>query len=81
MVLWPFRARELGSAWRAAAKHLKVGELSITPCQSRHGGPSRDIQVKSRTLAEAQKRGHWKECRLAFADADPQCSWQVARTL
>ena len=31
-----------------------------TPYQNRHGGPSRDIQMKLRCLAEVQKRGHWK---------------------
>ena len=60
VALWSFRSLEFSNAWRAAAEHLKVGELCVTPYKCRRGGPSRDIQMKLRTLEEAQKRGHWK---------------------
>ena len=58
VALWSFRAREFSNAWRAAAEHLKVGKLCVTPYQCCHGGPSRDIQMKLRTLEEAQEKGH-----------------------
>ena len=60
VALWSFRALEFGNAWRAVVEHLKAGELCVTPYRCRHGGPSRDIQMKLHTLEEAQKRGHWK---------------------
>ena len=58
--LWSFRAQEFSNAWRAVVDHLKLAVLCSTPCQGRHGGPSRDIQMKLRSLEEVQKRGHWK---------------------
>ena len=58
--LWSFRAQEFSNAWRAVVDHLKLAVLCSTPYQCRHGGPSRDIQMKLRSLEEAQKRGHWK---------------------
>ena len=58
--LFSFKAREFGEAWSAAVAHLGVGETCTTPYQNRHGGPSRDIQLRLRDLLEVQKRGHWK---------------------
>ena len=31
-----------------------------TPYQNRHGGPSRDIQLRLRGLLDVQRRGHWQ---------------------
>ena len=39
---------------------MGVGDLSTTLYQCRHGGPSRDIQLRLRDLAEVQRRGHWQ---------------------
>ncbi|CAE7231430.1 gag-pro-pol [Symbiodinium sp. CCMP2456] len=36
----------------------KIGD--VHPYRLRHGGPSRDIALRLRTLAEVQKRGRWK---------------------
>ena len=58
--LWSFPAQEFSNAWRAVVERLKLAVLCSTPCQCRHGGPSRDIQMKLRSLEELQKRGHWK---------------------
>ena len=58
--LWSFRAHNFSNAWRAVVDHLKLAVLCSTPYQCRHGGPSRDIQMKLRSLEEVQKSGHWK---------------------
>ena len=58
--LWSFRAAQFSAAWSSAIEHLALGSLCTTPYQNRHGGPSRDIQLKLRTMEEVQKRGHWK---------------------
>ena len=46
--------------WRSAVSFLWCNSLCHTPCQNRHGGPSRDIQLRLRTLLEVQRRGHWQ---------------------
>ena len=56
--LWSFRAQEFSNAWKAVVDHLKLVSLCSTPYQCRHGGPSRDIQMKLRSMEEVQKRGH-----------------------
>ena len=61
--LFGFRAREFLDAWTSAVVHLKVTELCDTPYQCRHGGPSRDIQLKLRPLEAVQRRGHWKSAQ------------------
>jgi hypothetical protein len=58
--LWTFRASEFQRAWASAVEHLGIGMVCSTPYQNRHGGPSRNIQLKLRTMEEVQKRGHWK---------------------
>ena len=60
VTLWSFQAQEFSNPRRAVVDHLKLAVLCSTPYQCRHGGPSRDIQMKSRSLEEVQKRGHWK---------------------
>ena len=58
--LFSLQARSFAEEWTSAAAHLGVGDLFTTPCQCRHGGPSGDIQLRLRDLAEVQKRGHWQ---------------------
>ena len=60
VALFAFRARDFTEAWRSAVTHLQVEHICDTPYQSRHGGPSRDAQMRLRTLAEIQRRGHWR---------------------
>eukprot|EP00438_Fugacium_kawagutii_P005650 Skav219567 [mRNA] locus=scaffold886:113683:117079:- [translate_table: standard] len=55
--LWDFNYGEYSKAFMEAAKTLK---LEVTPYQTRHSGPSIDRARKYRSLAEVQKRGHWK---------------------
>ena len=60
VALFAFRAKDFLTAWTSAVAHLGLGDMCQTPYQNRHGGPSRDIQLNLRCLAEVQKRGHWK---------------------
>ena len=46
--------------WRSAVSFLTCDSLAHTPYQNRHGGPSRDIQLRRRSLLEVQRRGHWQ---------------------
>ena len=46
--------------WRSAVPFLQCDALCHTPYQNRHGGPSRDLQLRLRTLPEVQRRGHWQ---------------------
>ena len=46
--------------WRSAVSFLQCDLLCHTPYQNRHGGPSRDIQLRLRTLLEVQRCGHWQ---------------------
>ena len=44
--LWSFRAAQFSAAWASALERLALGTLCTTSYQNRHGGPSRDIQLK-----------------------------------
>ena len=46
--------------WRSAVSFLQCDSIALTPYQNRHGGPSRDIQLRLRGLFEVQRRGHWQ---------------------
>ena len=46
--------------WRSAVHFLQCDAIAHTPYQNRHGGPSRDIQLRLRSLLEVQRRGHWQ---------------------
>ena len=43
-----------------AVKALKLQRLRSTPHCCRHGGASTDFSLKTRSLAEVQRRGRWK---------------------
>ena len=57
--LWPFTPGELSKEFAEAVKELKLDFCIDTMYQNRHGGASRDQQMKLRTLADTQKRGKW----------------------
>lgn len=59
VLMWPFRAKEFGERWRAAVATLKLDFYMETPYQNRHGGLSRDLAMKLRDRANAQRRGRW----------------------
>ena len=55
--LWQFDYVELLKRVKAAAHHLRLGD--VVPYQMRHSGPSVDRSRGLRTLAEIQRRGRW----------------------
>jgi len=58
--LFDVRPAQFLEEWREAVCFLKCESICHTPYQNRHGGPSRDIQLRLRGLLEVQRRGHWQ---------------------
>ncbi|CAE7664021.1 unnamed protein product, partial [Symbiodinium necroappetens] len=56
-LLWDFEYPEYLTAFRDASQRLN---LSLSPYQTRHSGPSIDRARNLRSLHEVQKRGNWK---------------------
>ena len=56
--LFDVRPAQFLEEWREAVCFLKCESICHTPYQNRHGGPSRDIQLRLRGLLEVQRRGH-----------------------
>ena len=56
-LLWDFEYPEYLTAFREASQRLN---LSLSPYQTRHSGPSIDRARNWRSLHEVQKRGNWK---------------------
>ena len=56
--LWSFGAKAFLDAWREAVDAMQLPGLD-TPYQARHGGASRDMLHRSRTVPEVVLRGFW----------------------
>ncbi|CAE8591600.1 unnamed protein product [Polarella glacialis] len=57
--LWGFGQAEAYKEFHHAAEQVGLGWLAPTSYVLRHGGVSRDIALKLRSLEEAQRRGRW----------------------
>ena len=57
--MWDFSQRELLQVARAAAVQLNVGWLLPALYVMRHGGASRDIAFRLRSLEQVMRRGRW----------------------
>jgi hypothetical protein len=58
--MWAAGAAKAKEEFEEATRELKVQQLLKTRYQNRHGGPSRDKELKLRETVDVQKRGHWE---------------------
>ena len=56
---WSFNQAAMLTSFKDAGEHLGLSWLTETLYVLRHGGVSRDISLKTRSLQEVQRRGNW----------------------
>jgi len=59
MPLWSFKAEDVLKEFQQVGKDTGLQWLTETTYVLRHGGASRDVALKIRTLVEVQRRGRW----------------------
>jgi hypothetical protein len=59
-LLFGFTLGKFETTFKRATIALNLQALQLVPHSLRHGGPSTDIYLGLRTLAEVQRRGFWK---------------------
>jgi len=59
MPLWSFKAEEVLKEFQKVGKETGLDWLCETTYVLRHGGASRDVALKIRSLVEVQRRGRW----------------------
>ena len=57
--LWGIDAQTVHEQFIQATGALRIDKHYRSQYQNRHGGPSRDRELKLRSLEEVQRRGHW----------------------
>jgi len=57
--LWGFSAQKFLQKWRACVQILEVQDVAHSPYQNRHGGASRDMLLKLRSVQAINQRGRW----------------------
>ena len=57
--MWSFKQKDLLKEFRESADHLGIGFLAKTLYVTRHGGASRDILERYRSMEAVQRRGRW----------------------
>lgn len=58
--LWPFATGVLGGLLRRCSNELGLGEVNASLYSLRHGGASRDLLEKKRSLNDIKVRGRWQ---------------------
>lgn len=57
--LWDFTAASFLKKWRQAVEIMQIADVAHSPYQNRHGGASRDLMMKLRSLPAIQRKGRW----------------------
>ena len=61
--LWDFTAASFLKKWRQAVEIMQISDVAHSPYQNRHGGASRDLMMKLRSLpSNSEKREMGQRC-------------------